>query len=755
MIANSRTANSFRNSAIGLISQLSCTIINFIVRTVFIYTLNNEYLGVNGLFTNILTLLNFAELGIGNAIIYSMYKPVSENDQTKIKALMNLYKKVYTLIGLFILIIGLFIIPFIKFIIKDPPKIEENLILIYLLYLLDTVFSYFYSYKRSLLLAHQKAYLNNLYELLTVILKSVIQIIVLMITKNYILYLFIYVISTLATNILISKKADKLYPEIKNTENERLTKEEVKKIFSNVKSLILYKIGKTVNSGTDNIVISSLIGITQVGLYSNYSLIISAVKYAFMTMLNGFTGSVGNLNTLDDIKRRKKILEQLLFISVWIFGFASICLLILLKPFISLWIGSKYLLNDSVVLVIVLIFYIEGTSFIARTYRDTCGLFKEGRFAPLLGAILNITLSMVLGTKIGLIGIFLATVISMVTSTLWYNPYVIYKNVFQQAPTRYYLKYIIYTLVVFINYLVCNFLCSLITIGSIFGLIIKSLIVIIVSNLIFLFLFNHNKDFIAIKVKVLNVIRRDKMIIIRLDDAAEYMDVNKWQRVEDILDKYKIVPLVGVIPKVADPKMVGVYQKDVHFFKKVKKWEEKDWIIAMHGYDHKYLTNEGGINPKCSVSEFAGVPLEKQEEKIRAGIEIFNQNKIFPKVFFAPSHTFDNNTLIALKNNSNIRIISDTVSNDVYKKGDFYYIPQQIGHEANLPFKIVTICFHPNMMEEEDFINFENYLKNNNYRILKNKTEFENLIKDRSLSFYDKILNYFYLNLRRLRKLDK
>ena len=245
------------------------------------------------------------------------------------------------------------------------------------------------------------------------------------------------------------------------------------------------------------------------------------------------------------------------------------------------------------------------------------------------------------------------------------------------------------------------------------------------------------------------------MIIIRLDDAASFMDIEKWQRVEDILDKYKITPLVGVVPNIKDPKMIKKYQKDENFWQKVKKWENKDWIIAMHGYDHLYISKSGGLNPKCSVSEFAGIPLQIQEEKIKQGVKIFQKHNIFPKVFFAPSHTFDENTLIALKNNSDIRIISDTVSNDVYFKDDFYYVPQQIGHEANLPFKVVTICYHPNKMEEKDFIKFENFIKTNQNKILSNKEEFNQIIKRRQLSIYDKLLSYCYIKLRRLRKLDK
>lgn len=245
------------------------------------------------------------------------------------------------------------------------------------------------------------------------------------------------------------------------------------------------------------------------------------------------------------------------------------------------------------------------------------------------------------------------------------------------------------------------------------------------------------------------------MIIIRLDDAASFMDIESWQRVESILDKYKITPIVGVIPDIKDPKITKTYKEDKSFWKKVKKWQTKNWIIAMHGYDHKYISNNGGINPKCSVSEFAGVPLTKQEEKIKEGIKIFAKNKIVPKVFFAPSHTFDNNTLLALKNNSNIRIISDTVSNDVYFEDGFYYIPQQIGHAANLPFKVVTICLHPNKMKEEDFIKFEKFIKRNQSKFLSSKEDFEKIIIKRKKNIYDKFLSYCYIKLRRFRKLYK
>lgn len=186
----------------------------------------------------------------------------------------------------------------------------------------------------------------------------------------------------------------------------------------------------------------------------------------------------------------------------------------------------------------------------------------------------------------------------------------------------------------------------------------------------------------------------------RLDDASEYMDVEKWQRMEDLLDKYHIKPIVGVIPNNQDPDMVGVYPKDEQFWEKVQRWKEKGWTIALHGYTHVFETREGGLNPVNDRSEFAGVPLERQKEKIRAGVRILREHGIEPEIFFAPAHTFDENTLIALKEESDIRIISDTIANDIYFENGFYFIPQQSGRVRKLPFKTVTFCYHPNMMKD-------------------------------------------------------
>lgn len=238
------------------------------------------------------------------------------------------------------------------------------------------------------------------------------------------------------------------------------------------------------------------------------------------------------------------------------------------------------------------------------------------------------------------------------------------------------------------------------------------------------------------------------MYLIRLDDASEYMDVEAWDRMEMLLDKYNVKPIVGIIPNNQDETLVGRYNRDLEFWNKAKTWGRKDWTIALHGYTHVYSTNSGGINPVNLRSEFAGIPLEEQRKKIAFGIRVFQEHDLNTKIFFAPSHTFDLNTLEALRVESDIRIISDTVANDIYKIGGFYFIPQQSGHVRRLPFKVTTFCYHPNVMSEEDFKILEGFIQQNRNKI----GSFQELaFQDREPSLYDNILRKSYFSIRTIR----
>ena len=501
-MTESRTKNSIKNMSTGVIVQIINIIMEFAVRTVFIKMLNNEYLGVNGLFTNILTMLSFAELGIGTAIIFNMYKPVAENNKEKIKSLMNLYKKAYNIIGITVFILGLCVIPFMGIIVKDAPNIKENLIFIYILFLINTSSSYFFTYKKSIISAHQKQSIINNIDSIFYIVRSILEVIFLLLTKNYIVYLLIKIISTILENILISIKANKMYPYLKEKSKEKLSKEETNNIFSNVKSLVIYKFGSVIMNGTDNILISSLINVGTVGLCSNYTMLITAVKRVLSSAIKGLTASVGNLNAVGTPKKKESIFYQLTFANYLIYSFCTIAFIVLLNPFIELWIGNKYILNIGVPISLAISFLIEGLRNPGYIYRTTLGLFQKGKFTPYIGAITNIFLSILLCKYIGVTGIFVATSISQLVSYSWIDPYLIHKYEFKTPVRKYFIKYIKYILIFTINLLTTLYIVNLINIKGLISFILKIIIVSIIPNIINYLLLRNTIEFKELKSRL-------------------------------------------------------------------------------------------------------------------------------------------------------------------------------------------------------------------------------------------------------------
>lgn len=512
MIEKSRTENAVRNIGAGMAIQILNKVMAFVVRMFFIKILNTEYLGLNGLFTNILNILSFAELGIGTAIIYNIYKPVAENDKEKIKSLMDLYKRCYNIIGCVIFIVGICIIPFLGLIIKDVPNIKENITLIYVLFLINTSSSYFFTYKRAIISAYQKERVINKYEGIFCLIRSVLEIMILILTHNYILYLMIAIITTILMNISISIKTDKMFPFLKDKNIKKLDKKETKSIFSNVKDLSIYKFGSAIMDGTDNIIISSMVNIATVGLCSNYTMIISAVKLIVSSALNGIIGSVGNLNTNASTEKKEKVFYEFQFITFWIYAFCSIALMILLDNFIVIWLGKEYVMNIGIAITLTLSFYITGTRFPAYTYRVTTGMFKKAKVAPFLCAILNVIFSIALGKKFGAIGIFAATSIAQLLSISWIDPYLIHKYQFKTSVKKYFKIYLVDIIIFIGTYIVTRLLASYIPNDGIVGFIIKMIIVIIIPNLIFLITFHKTEEFKATKDRfikpIVNKIKR-------------------------------------------------------------------------------------------------------------------------------------------------------------------------------------------------------------------------------------------------------
>lgn len=507
----SRTKNCIKNISTGMIAQLINKVLSFIVRMVFIKVLNTQYLGVNGLFANILTMLSFAELGIGTAIVFNMYKPIAYNDNEKLRSLIKLYKTCYSIIGSVIFVLGIIIIPFIKYFIKGI-NIEENIIFIYLLFLIDTTISYLFSYKKSVISSHQKQCIINNVNSIFCFLKSIFQIIFLLITKNYIFYLIVQILSTLLNNIVLSYKAKKMYPHLFEKTNEEISKEEKKNIFKNVKYLIIYKFGSVIMNGSDNILISLLTNVNMVGLCSNYLLVITSINSVIKTAMNGTIASIGNVNAEKDVVKKEKLFCQLTFINHIIYSTCAILFVVFIDSFIKLWLGENYLLNIGISISLSFNFYLEGIRNTGYMYRTTLGLFQKGKSAPYIAAFSNILFSLLLGKLYGVMGIFIATSIAQLISYCIIDPYLIYKYEFKSSPTNYFKTFILYILIFIFELILLYAVANFISINGVFGLILKFISVILIILIYIYIIFRNKKEYTETKKIILELFKRGKNV---------------------------------------------------------------------------------------------------------------------------------------------------------------------------------------------------------------------------------------------------
>lgn len=444
MNQNSRSKNIVLNIASGVGGQVFTSVLQFVCRTIFISLLGATYLGVNGLFSNILSMLSLAELGIGPAIVFSMYKPIAERDEIHIAKLMNFYKSSYRIVAAIVLLIGLGLTPFLEFFINDSTGIAD-LQLIYVLIVLNTVVSYLYAYKGSMLNADQKAYAVVIIRNIFSVVQNLFQILILIFTCNYLLYLITQIITTYIGNYVLSKYVDRKYPFLLRYRKERVNKSEKRDILKKVQGMMVHKLGGFVLNGTDNLVISKFVGVVAVGLYSNYLLIINMIK-AYLTQVTGsLTASVGNLIANESLEKVYGIFRAMLLAYSWIYGFCFICFYVIFQPFICLWIGEQYLLGKSVLFLICINFYLNGYQDCVNTYINATGLFWETRKKPIVECVINLVVSIVLAYKIGLAGVFIGTLTSYLV-TFWINPMVLHRNYFKKSPAPYFWETLCYFL---------------------------------------------------------------------------------------------------------------------------------------------------------------------------------------------------------------------------------------------------------------------------------------------------------------------
>lgn len=503
----SRSENSMRNIVTGIGGQLLNNFLKLLCRTVFIYTLGKEYLGISSLYTNILSILSISELGFSSAITYSLYKPLAENDIPKVQALMNFFRRAYKIIGLLILGVGLLLIPFLSHLMNGVTE-RINIYLFYILYLIQTSVSYFFfAYKATLLIADQKKYISDIVIYNTQVIVIIIQIIILLFTHSFLLFTVIAIVGNVAQNLVIAKVADKKYKYLKKS-NVSLDNTNKKDVYRRVYAMSLYKVSTTIVNSTDNLIISSFISVLAVGIYDNYYLIVNAVRSMVIVVFQAFTASLGNLFATESKERNEFIFRCINFLNFWVVSFCSVCFLVLFQPFITLWIGSEYVFDYYIVVIIVANYatcYLQNAVLV---YKDASGLFVKGKYRAVVSAVLNLILSIILVQYWGISGVFMGTIISRILTTWWYDAWLLYKHGFGMSPVKYYLRYIRSCTIIAIVTLLINFVSMPLSDTTWCNLVIKLIICIVAVNMIFYLLFGRSEEFIYIVDKGKNIINK-------------------------------------------------------------------------------------------------------------------------------------------------------------------------------------------------------------------------------------------------------
>lgn len=498
-----RFKNSLKNFSASFLSQIFIMVLTFVCRTIFVKLLAAEYLGLSGLFTNILSVLALSELGIGNAIIVHLYKPIAEHDEITISRYMNFYAVAYRVIGIAILAFGVLSTPFLPFLVNTDVDIP-NLEIIYFLYIANTAVSYFCAYKRTILTVDQKEYMNTINRNVFTLIQNVLQIIVLLLTRDYIFYVATMVACTLLSNVRISVIADRKYPYLRANKSERLGKTEIVDLLKSLKAILYYKLGNTIINSTDNILISTILGVYYVGLYSNYSMLVGVVT-TFATMIfAACSASLGNYNASENEQNVYFMFRVMSLISVWVYGFASICFACLFQPFIKLWIGEKFLMDDATMLLVVIAFFLKGVISVSGTFVDITKLFVRTRMVPIIMAAINILVSIVAAKNIGLAGIFLGTIVSYAATQLWVNPYILCKHRFRVPFREYALFFSACVILVLFAFFVTGYVVQLTD-----SFILKVGICVIVPNTLFIVVLMNTKEFRYIRSKISGMIRKE------------------------------------------------------------------------------------------------------------------------------------------------------------------------------------------------------------------------------------------------------
>ncbi|MBM6863116.1 lipopolysaccharide biosynthesis protein [Ligilactobacillus aviarius] len=492
----SRKKATVKNAITAFFSQIIKLLGQFLVQSIFIRTLGAKYLGANGLFNNILTFLAFAELGIGVSFSFSLYKPLAEDDEETISAIMTLFRKIYNVIGIVILILGLIVTIFVPNLVKANSSIE-HIRYYFVLYLLSTVVSYFFTYNRSLLIADQLGYIDSQNQLVFSIIKYIFQIFFLLTFDSYTGYLVVLILTNLLSNIAITIKAKHRYKYLNLHSKKKPSHEVVKELKQNVIGTIASKVGGIVVNGTDNILISKFVGLGSVGIYSDYSLVMTGITSVLSQVLNSVVASFGNLGAVEKENKEKQInlFDNFTYFNAFFVFFCALVMYAIFQPFIKLWVGAKYHLSMFTVLIIIINFafaQFRPALFLINSY----GLFWGYRYKSIVEAVVNFGLSLflVMNTSLGISGVLIGTIIGNILVNSWWDPLILFHGAFEASITKFYIKYWGYMLIFGILLFIENSILQMITMPQgVVNFIIYTFCVVVIVGIVLLLCFAGTK----------------------------------------------------------------------------------------------------------------------------------------------------------------------------------------------------------------------------------------------------------------------
>lgn len=491
-----RTANAGRNIFYGVILKAYQVLVPFIMRTVMLYLMGVQYLGLGGLFTSIISVLNLTELGVGSAMVFSMYKPIAEDDSATICALMKRYRTYYRYIGLLIAVIGGAITPFVPYLIKGSVPDGLNVYILYLLNLAVTVLSYWlFAYRNSILLAHQRTDISSKVQIVCGTAQYVLEFLVLLLFRNYYLYIVIGLGMQAVRNVVTAVISRKLYPMYEPA--GELPVEVVRKINGRIRDLFTSRIGAEVVNSVDTIVISAFLGLATLGIYQNYFYVIASVRAFITIVFNSCKAGIGNSLVTESQDKNFRDLEKFTFIIAWIAGFCACCFLTMYQPFITLWTGPDLLLPMSTVICLVIYFYIYEINQLLNTYKDAGGIWHEDRWRPLVTAGANLTMNLLTVRYWGLYGVILSTVVSMSLIGMPWLFKNLFSTMFEKDRMWGYIRSIaVYAASALAACAICFFAVRFLPIENLWiSLVVRLVISAVVSNGLFFVLFRKTSVF--------------------------------------------------------------------------------------------------------------------------------------------------------------------------------------------------------------------------------------------------------------------